>query len=110
MACSICHDTGRIYEHVQDDTGKPCYSCQPPRPPMGSFIPRNHNLESDCMKDVVVECNMLIIGEQHPTEMYTLTAWRQDGRYVEFGITGENIKIFIMEDKIGLKDDTRISD
>jgi hypothetical protein len=61
------------------------------------------------MKDVVVECNLLTIEEDHPTEMYTLTARRQNGRYVQFGITGENIKIFIMEDKIGLKDASRQS-
>jgi hypothetical protein len=54
------------------------------------------------MKNVAVECNFLTIDEDHPAEMYTIIARRQDGRYVEFGITGEDIKIFIMEDKIGL--------
>ncbi|GEM_PF-5118232 len=27
MSCSVCHGSGRIYEHVQDDTGIPC-GCQ----------------------------------------------------------------------------------
>jgi len=74
---------------------------------VGAFL--TSNLGSDLIKDAVVECGVLTIEEEHPTEMYTITARRQDGKYVQFGVTGENIKIFIMEDKIGLKDDSRQS-